>query len=247
MKKIVAFLLLSIFLVEAIAQTGFRYGVTLGLSGNQSNYSGGSSDANALFQHNDFGKANLGFTARYFFDDHWSVQSGLGVSEIGFEFALAKDYSLLKKDDHFTKNNMGITVMQVPITAIYAFKPNCKNTRWFVGAGISSMTNFNNFNQSSHATPKGEDIVNNSNYLDQTVNAEKFTVINGQLMGGIEKTFKKGNMLQLALITNFGFSNIATSNVTYMVENKKYTHSFSNKGDYSGFMLTYYFKPIGEK
>ncbi len=247
MKKILISLVFAGSLMGASAQKGFKYGVTFGLGGNNSNYSGGSADANALFHHNDFGKANLGFTARYFFDEHWSVQSGLGISDIGFEFALAKDYSLMKKDDHFTKNNMGITVMQVPITAIYAFKPNCKNTRWFVGVGISSMTNFNNFNQSSHATPKGEDIVNNSNYLDQTVNAEKFTVINGQLMGGIEKILKKGSILQLALITNLGFSNIATSTVTYMVDNKKYTHSFTNKGDYSGLILTYYFKSIGEK
>jgi hypothetical protein len=247
MKKILATLVFTGSVMGASAQKGFKYGVTFGLGGNNSNYSGGTADANALFYHNDFGKANLGFTARYFFDDHWSVQSGLGISEIGFEFALAKDYSLLKKDDHFTKNNMGITVMQVPITAIYAFKPNCKNIRWFVGAGISSMTNFSNVNQTTHVTPKAGDIANNTDYLDQTINAEKFTVINGQLMGGIEKIFKKGSILQLALITNLGFSNIATSSVTYQVDNIKYSHTFSNKGDYSGLTLTYYFKSIGEK
>ncbi len=246
MKKLLSILMIAGAVTSVSAQTGISYGATFGIAGNHSTYAGGSSDANALFYHNDYGRAALGFTARYFFDNHWSVQSGLGISSIGFEYALAKDYSLLKKDDHFTKNNLGIGVLQIPLTVIYAFNPNCKNSRWFVGAGFSTMRNFTNVNQTQHALPTG-DAASSSLYLDQTITANKFTVLTGQLMGGREKIFKHGSILQLALIANFGFSNIATSTVTYTVDNKLYSHSFTNRGNYCGFMLTYYFKPIGKE
>lgn len=244
MKKALSVLLLSAATIGASAQTGISYGATLGLSGNQGTYVGGSSDASALFYNNDFGKATLAFTTRYFFDEHWSVQSGLGLSSIGFEYALAKDYSLLKKDDHFTKNNMSISVVQVPVTAIYAFKANCKNNRWFVGLGASTMNNFEDVNETVHSEPKG-DASSNSLYLDQTVTADQFIVVTGQAMAGIEKTFEHGGILQFGLIANFGFSDIATSTVSYTVDNKPYTHTFTNQGDYCGFMLSYYFKPLG--
>jgi Outer membrane protein beta-barrel domain len=247
MKQSFAVLLFVGILTNASAQTGLSYGASFGIAGNHSQYSGGSSDASALFHHNDFGKATLGFVARYFFDEHWSVQSGLGASEIGFEYAMAKDYSLLKKDDHFTKNNLGVSVLQVPVTAIYAFDPNCKNNRWFVGLGVSTMNNFTDVNKTEHTASQDKDASGNSLYIDQTVTANKFTVVNGQVMGGIEKTFEHGGILQFGLIANIGFSNVATSTVTYVVENKQYTHTFSNKGDYFGFMLNYYFKPIGKK
>ncbi len=247
MKKLISTLICVGTIVFASAQKGISYGATFGIAGNHSTYVGGSSDANALFNHNDYGKATLGFTARYFFNKHWSVQSGMGISSIGFEYALAKDYSLLKKDDQFTKNNLGISVLQIPLTAIYAFNPNCKNNRLFVGAGFATMSNFNNVNQTSHALPSGGDAASNSLYLDQTITANKFTVITGQVMGGVEKTLKKGSILQFGLIANFGFSNIATSAVSYTVDNKLYTHSFANNGNYCGFMLTYYFKPRGKE
>jgi Outer membrane protein beta-barrel domain len=247
MKKVLSVLLYACILNNLSAQTGISYGATLGIAGNQSTYSGGSSDANALFSNNDYGKATLAFTARYFFDKHWSVQSGLGISSIGFNYALAKNYSLMKKDDHFTQNNMSISVMQIPLTAIYAFNPNCKNGRWIVGAGFSTMSNFANVNQTSHALPPGADAAGNSLYLDQTISANKFTVLTGQLMAGREKTFKKGGILQFALIANFGFSTIANSTVSYTVDNKLYTHTFSNQGDYCGFTMSYYFKPLGKE
>jgi hypothetical protein len=246
MKKSLSALLFVGAVIGASAQTGISYGASFSLAGNQSTLTGGSSDANALFNHNDYGKATLGFTARYFLNSHWSVQSGMGLSSIGFEYDLAKDYSLLKKDDHFTKNSLGIGVLQIPLTAIYAFNPNCKNSRWFVGAGFSTMSNFANVNKTQHALPTGSDGTSNSLYLDQTITANKFTILTGQLMGGREKTLKQGGIIQLGLIANFGFSKIATSTVTYTVDNKLYTHSFTNYGNYCGFVLTYYFKPKGK-
>lgn len=244
MKKILSTLLFAGSIMSVSAQTGISYGATFGIGENNAAYAGGMTDAHALFYQNDHDKGSFGFVARYFLDNHWSIQSGLGVSSLGFDFALAKNYSLLKKDDHFTQNGLSITVLQVPFTAIYAFNPNCKNNRWFVGAGFATMSNTSNVNQTSHVLPEG-DASSNVSYLDQTMTSDKFTVLTGQLMGGIEKTFKRGSILQFGLTANFGFSNIATSQVSYTIDNKLYEHTFNNQGDYWGFMLTYYFKPLG--
>lgn len=244
MKKLLSTLLVAGSMMSVSAQTGISYGVTFGIGENNATYAGGMTDAHALFYQNDHDKGSFGFVARYFLDNHWSIQSGLGVSSLGFDFALAKDYSLLKKDDHFTQNGLNITVLQVPFTAIYAFNPNCKNNRWFVGAGFATMSNTSNVNETSHVLPEG-DASSNVSYLDQTMTSDKFTVLTGQLMGGIEKTFRRGSILQFGLTANFGFSNIATSQVSYTIDNKLYEHTFNNQGDYWGFMLTYYFKPFG--
>ena len=244
MKKGLVFILAICFSTLSIAQTGLSYGISLGVSGNGADYLSGDSDANALFYNNDFGKGNINFTARYFFNEHWSLQSGLGFSSIGFNFALAKDYSLLKKEDHFTQNNLSISILQVPVTAIYAFTPTCKNSRWFICAGFATMSNYENTNKESTTSSEEVDATNNPYSLEQTVTSEQFTVLTGQFIGGIEKVFNKGGILQLAAVANWGFSNIAYSTVSYTINNKDYSHTFSNKGNYFGFAVTYYFKPI---
>lgn len=245
MKKIIFLLLFLPFVNSASAQTGLTYGVSFNISGNSSNYVGGSSDANALFHTDHYGKGMFSFVSRYFFNEHWSVQSGLGFSSIGFDYALAKDYSLLKKDDHYTTNGLSVSVIEVPLIAIYSFKPNCKNSRWFVGAGASTMNNFTDVEETLHTESNESNVSSTTMTMDQTMTASSFIVITGQLTGGIEKTFKKGGILQFGLLANFGFSNIATSTVNYTIENKDYTHTFNNQGDYFGFKITYFIKPLG--
>lgn len=244
MKKLLSILTVVGIVTSAQAQTGISYGATFGIGENDATYVGGMTDASALFHQNPHGKGSFGFVARYFLNNHWSIQSGLGVSSLGFDYALAQDYSLLNKDDHFTQNGLSITVLQVPLTAIYAFNPNCRNSRWFVGAGFATMSNPSNVNTTSHVLPEG-DASSNVSYLDQTMTADNFTVLTGQVMGGIEKTFRRGSILQFGLTANFGFSNIATSRVSYTIDNKLYEHTFNNQGDYWGFILTYYFRPLG--
>lgn len=244
MKKILSILTIATTVITAQAQTGISYGATFGIGENNATYVGGMTDASALFHQDDHDKGSFGFVARYFLNNHWSIQSGLGFSSLGFDYALAKDYSLLNKDEHFTQNGLSITVLQVPFTAIYAFNPNCRNNRWFVGAGFATMTNTSDANQTSHVLPEG-DASGNVSYLDQTMTSSNFTVLTGQLMGGVEKIFRRGSILQFGLTANFGFSNIATSQVSYTIDNKLYEHTFNNQGDYWGFILTYYFKPLG--
>ena len=248
MKKLFFYFVLLAFSTSTIvAQSNWSFGVSLTGIGNRSDYVAGMSDANALFNHDKYGNVSLGFVSRYFINNHWSVQSGLKFGQIGFEYSLAKDYSFFKKDDHFTKNNLGIPVVQIPLTVIYAFNPNCKNYRWFIGAGVSIMNNFNVINKTVNAIPKGADNATNQVYLNQTVTAHTFTTINGQLMGGIEKLLKKGGIIQFGVIANRGFSDIATSTVSYSVDSKTYYHTFKNKGNYAGVVISYYFKPHKKK
>src|ERR1019366_9510786 len=93
---------------SAMAQGNWCLGINSSFTANNSTYIGGMSDAHALFTHNDFGTGSLGIVGRYFIDDHWSIQSGINFSSIGFDYSLAKNYSLQKNGDHFTANNVSI-------------------------------------------------------------------------------------------------------------------------------------------
>jgi hypothetical protein len=224
-------------------QRGFQYGITLGATGNHSYFEGGSEFAHANFYNNVYGTGALHFSARYFLSERWSLQSGLGFTTMGFESGMAKNYSLLK-NDHFVSVRQDLNITQIPLLAIYSFKPDCKNKNWFLGAGI----NFSFVTSEKEKTIFPSQPGNDLNLLPAVTNfsathkLQKENVAGLQFMVGREKKFNKGNRLSLAFVWNIGLSgSFATNTLQYRVENTDYEHVFSNRGDFAGLYLTYTF------
>lgn len=248
MKKLILMVLVIAAITNAKAQKNWSVGVFTSGSGNHAQFSAGSSEANGRFSSNPYGTGTFGLMGRYFLNNHWSLQSGMNLSQVGFEYAVSNDYSLLKKhNEHATKNNVGIGVLQVPLTAIFVTKTNCSNFRFFVGSGVTLTTSLNNVNETKNIVAKGDEGAINNVYVNQTVSSSQFVIPTVQFMWGIEKLMKKGGIIQGGFVANMGFTNIATSDVTYSIENKVYNHTFTNKGDYMGMMLNYYFKPFKKR
>ena len=245
MKKIILFIAIAAITSGVFAQTAntWRLGVHFTGINNPSNYSGGSSDANALFNQHDFNSGALGLTWRYYVNEHWSLQSGLGFGDLGFEFAMAKDYSLLDRTGQYAVNRAGIGMAQIPLTVLYDFKPNCNNVHFFVGAGISVLQRLNSSEQTVNTTPNAETPISPSvPNMNQTVSSGNSTSLTGQFMFGLEKNLKHGGMVQVGLVFNKGTADIASTTVNYSVNGTAYSHSFTNRGDYWGLTLGYYFK-----
>jgi hypothetical protein len=244
MKKII---LTSSFLVAAIfaanAQCNWRMGVFAGAVGNHSTYTGGTEIAHARFHHNDLGAGIWGLSFRKTYTDHWSLQTGIQFSEIGYQFAIAENYSLLNKSGHYTYNTIKAGTFAIPVSVLYHFKPNCRNVRWYVGAGISLVGTNAQASVSKNVVPDGESATaGTSVYLQQTAQAASHWAFNGNLEVGAEKTFKSGRTLGIALVANGGFTSFMNTTVTYSIDNQTYTHTFSNFGNYAGVKCSYFFR-----
>jgi len=245
MKKLLTLAAALVLVTGASAQSSWRMGVTAGAFGNHAQFNGGMQNASALFTQNHFGTGGIGLVFRKTINTHLSFQTGFNFSRLGFEYAMARDYNLTKPHSHYMVNRAGLGIASIPATLIWNFNPNCKNVRWFVGGGLS-LVGHGNGSTSKNVNANPDDIaalgLNGSDYINQTVTSSAFTVVNGHLMGGIEKQLKKGGMLSLALWLNRGFAPVATSDVNYSVNGVLYNHSFKNYNHFGGLTLTYYFK-----
>jgi hypothetical protein len=244
MKKIFLFTCLLFIASQTWAfKNKVQYGLSLFGGTNYTQLSGGSDLAHSGFYKHDFGTGAFNFNARYFFEERWSIQSGLGFTSIGFEIGFAKNYSLVK-NDHFIKSTVNIDVTQIPLMAIYNFRPDCKNKSWVVGAGFNFMFSGKSINVTDFPTQsKNETVVlpQLSNF-SQTVTASKFSTTNLQLMAGREKKFNKGNRLSVNVVWNIGLAgDIAQSKVAYTIDGADYEHIFSNQGHHAGLSINYLF------
>jgi hypothetical protein len=239
--------LISISMLFALKTQAFKDKVQYGFSvlggSNYAQLTGGTDQAHASFYKHNFGTGAFNFNIRYFFDEKWSLQSGLGFTSIGFEYGLAKNYSLIK-NDHFIKNTSNINVSQIPLLGIYNFKPDCKNKSWVLGAGLNFMFSSKNIN--SILLP--QESKNESNVFpqisnfSQTLTSNKFSTTNLLFMVGREKTFNKGNRLSVNITWNIGLAgDIAQSKVNYTMDGVDYEHIFSNQGHYAGLSISYLF------
>ncbi len=245
MKKIFYSVLLSACFIAANAQEDrtIRWGGQLGFHGNQSKFSGGDETANALFTNNAKESGMFNFVARYDFNQRWAFTAGMGLNSYGFNFALYKNYSLLSKSRPTTTLSTSYTALQIPIYAIYKFKPNCNNWKWIASAGLTK-TIVGKQNSSGEYNLGNEVSTNISSaqfsYEAATVKRKFYSV--GFLIGR-EKMFKNGSILNFNLYTNLGLSKIAQATTYYTVDNTTYTHNFENRGNYHGFSVAYFFKP----
>ena len=247
-KRIYLLALIILTSVYAQAQNRWSVGLQLGVMANHAKYSGGMSDASALFNNNEFGTGQLGIYFRYRITDRLSFQTGYDFSEFGFNYALAKDYNLLNPSEHYAELQTGTCISRIPAIVIYNSKLNCRNMRFIVGGGFTLTAIDNNWESSSSTRVTAEG-VENLVPTDMTQQTHSTTSASSSFtwLIGIEKVFKRGNMLALTFQANYGFTNIAESTVSYTANNENYTHTFSNKGSWAGVGLCYYFLPMGSR
>lgn len=243
MKKLLFVLLLTgSFAISAQEEGTWRIGVQFGMHANKSKFVGGMSDANARFQQNPFGAAGLDIIARYDFNKRWKIESGLALNSTGFEFALAENYNFLERGPRRSQIKSKIGMFEIPVMVSYKFNPNCRNSKWFVSAGIANVF-VGKHTQDRTFTPNS-DGPSNVTYLSSHTTSDGGAYLNGRLMVGRERTFKRGGILSAAVIWNIGFSEITRAKVEYTVDGVNYQHEFSNKGSYFGVRIAYFFKPL---
>jgi len=218
-----------------------RLGVQWGFHGNHTELTGGMTQANARFHHDNSGGGAFGIVGRYDFNNRWMLMSGLNFTSYGFEFAIAEDYSLLNKHRNFTRVKSETGSLEIPVMIFYKFNPNCKNVRWLIGAGfaesfIGAQTINKNVSQVADA--------NTINYISSTTNVNGGGYYMLRWSVAREKMFKKGGILNASLLFNVGFNKIANATVNYTIDNQNYNHEFSTNGNFVGFRLAYYFKPF---
>ena len=248
MKKYLLIIVGAAFATATLAQSSWRWGLTLGSAQNSSKFTGGMANASALFDHTTYQSGQWGVLFRKTLSAHFSLQTGLKGVGLGFEYGMAQDYSLLKQQEHHNWNRIHIGSVQIPVSLIWNSKPNCSNMRWYVGAGgtleyTGAINKDKNLNTSNEVTGN----TGSSGYLEQSVNAGGGATVCGNLLFGVERTFNSGRMLNMGFWFNKGFMPIATSNVTYTADNQTYNHTFTNYGSYAGVTISYYFKPFGSR
>lgn len=249
MKKSLLILAISLFAFTVNAQNKWNIGIQLGANANHSEFSRGMSDANALFTNTSYGTGQIGFLARRGVSNHFSLQTGLSFSSIGFTYSIAEDYSLLKADEcHGNQLNVGTCITRVPVSLIYNSNLNCKNIRFIAGIGLAVGFIDNKWATEDMKNVEGGELGNTSSSVMRT-DVRSTNTANGSFttLLGVEKVFSRGNMLSLTFEGNWGFNKVAESTVKYTVDNKNYNHTFSNNGSYCGVALTYYFLPVGSK
>jgi hypothetical protein len=222
---------------------GWRIGIQFGNSGNISKFSGGMQTANARFNQNVFQAPNIDVVARYDFNKHWMLMTGVGFNDIGFGYSISENYSLAKTKIKSSDLKTDFVAMELPIAMFYKFKPNCKNNSWIIGAGfVPTITE-------KQSTDKEFSIINEGSSVN---NISSHSVSNGEaavlLRWSIarEKLFSNGSILQASFIVNMGYKTMATSTVNYTLDNQNYSHSFSNNGSSVGFRLAYFLKPLSK-
>jgi hypothetical protein len=239
-------LLLTCFVLSGFSQQdrSWSFGLQWGIQGNRSRLTGGMENANARFQHNPYGSGALDFIARYDYNKHWMFMSGLGFGSYGFDFALSQDYSLVggRAEKRLSTLKSQFGAISVPTMIYYKFNPNCRGVKLLIGAGfVNTLTG----SKTVTATfIENQENNTNGNYL--TTNAASNGGLSTMLRFSIgsEKQFKKGSILNASFLFNVGLKQIAKANVTYVVDGKAYNHEFTNRGNFIGFRLAYFFKPF---
>lgn len=241
-KSLIAVFSILVFTVLSQDSKTWRLGVQWGGLGNHSKFDGGMTEANARFQKNEFGSGSLDFVARYDFDRHWMFTAGLGVHSFGFDYALAENYSLLNKERKYTNIKSEFGVIEAPAQIFYKFNPNCKNSRWLIGAGYSQGFSFGGVVDKS--VSQATDGNTNVNYISSTSSSKSGIYWNFRWSVARERTFKNNTILNASVLFNYGFNQVAKSTVNYTIDNQTHTHTFTNNGNFIGVRLTYLFKPL---
>ena len=243
MKKLVLSALTCLSLICFSQENdSWRLGLQWGFQGNRSEFSGGMSDANARFHQNKFDAAALNITARYDLNKHWMGTIGLGFNTFGFQYTLAENYSLYRPKNRFSGIKSEFSALDIPLMIFYKFDPNCKNAKWLIGGGFSqNFVGAQTINKNFQVANDGS---TTSNYLNSISSANGGTYTMLRFAIAREKIYKRGNILNASFIVNAGFRQLAKSTVSYTVDGQNYNHEFTTNGNFAGFRLTYFFRPL---
>jgi len=243
MKKLI---LLSAFAftlsVQAQESKTWRWGIQWGFQGNKSDFSGGMTDANARFHENKNNDGALDLIFRYDHDKHWMATFGMGINTYGFNFGLSNNYSFLNQDGRWSGLNVSFTEFTTPILIHYKFDQNCKNARWFVGGGF--VPTINSSKTINKIDVKNNDGVATTQNLSVSASNNNGASTMVRFVFGREKVFTRGSILHASWIFNVGLNDKAKATVNYTIDNTAYQHEFTNRGNFVGFRLAYFFKPL---
>lgn len=243
MKKTLGFIFILIALVSVAQEKDtWRIGGQWGFQGNKSQLIGGQSEADSHFEHQNAGAAALNVFARYDYDQHWMLISGLGLSSYGFEFSIAQNYSLLKPDSRKMTIKNDIGVLELPLMIHYKFKPNCKQVKWLVGAGFAQ--NLQTTVNTNGSYKQGSEANLGVSYFNTKVITKDALFTTIRFSVGREKRFENGGILNFSLLWNYGFGQTAKCTVNYNINGKDFEHQFGNNNNYFGLRMAYYFAPF---
>ncbi len=223
----------------------WRFGIQWGFQGTRSQFAGGMSEANARFHQNKCDAAAINFNTRYDLNKHWMGTFGLGFNTFGFQYALANNYSLYNPKSHFSGIKSEFTAVDLPFMIYYKFNPTCKNSKWLLGGGFSQ--NLLGAQTITRSYQVANDGVTASNYLNcvSSTSGGMYTMLRCALAR--EKVFRRGSILNASLLFNAGLRKLATSTVNYTVDGMNYSHQFKTNGNFIGFRLTYFCRPLKAK
>jgi hypothetical protein len=243
---------LILFTLSCLALNGFSQrdkqwslGLQWGFQGNHASLSGGMENANARFHQNPYGGGALHFIARYDHNKHWMAMSGLGFNSFGYEFALSENYSLKRSDKHFSTLKSEFSSVEIPTLVYYKFDPNCKNSKWLLGAGF--VHTFIDAQSTSKAAFYDTEGNTNGNYIKSEASTKGGLTCMLRFAVGRERVFKRGNILNASMVFNLGLKEISTATVLYRIDGQEYQHEFTNRGNFVGFKLAYFFRPFAAK
>ena len=244
--KNAALLLFTLLILSGFSQQdrSWSFGLQCGIQGNGSKLTGGMETANARFRHNSYGSGALDFIVRYDYNKHWMLMSGLGFSSYGFDFALSQNYSLIKDkaEQKLSTLKSQFGTVSIPTMVYYKFNPNCRNVKWLIGAGFAHTLLGGKVVTATFVEGQENNI--NGNYLNTYASSNGGLSTMFRFSVGREKQFKRGSLLNASFLFNLGLKKIATASVTYVVDGKEYNHEFTNRGNFVGFRLAYFFKPF---
>lgn len=215
----------------------WRWGVSVGTYGNKAEYAGGDPIANSRFVMNDFGAGSLNLVARYDATSHWMGSIGLGFTNYGFEYGIARDYKIASGKRNVYTQKAEFSALEIPFMLHYKFNTNCKMARWVIGAGFSGYLTSSKTIQSTTNTEATPGIELQS--ISQ--NSGSAAVVRWSIAR--EKIFKNGHIFNASLVWNYGLGHLATTTVNYTLDNVNYSHNFVNSGNYFGVKLSWFFKP----
>jgi hypothetical protein len=243
-KNILVILILTASALFSQENKVWRFGLQWGFQGNQARQTGGMEEANARFGNDDAGGGAINLLARYDHDTHWMVSSGLGIQTFGFRFSLSQNYSLKNPESRYATSSSEFSALEIPLMIHYKFNPNCRQAKWVIGAGlvhglIGKQTINGKISQGAEASL-------NENYLTSTAKVNEGLYGMLRLSAGRERTLKKGRIIAVNFILNLGFRDLAQAHVEYKIDGVNYNHDFATDGNFLGFRISYYLRPIGQ-
>jgi hypothetical protein len=245
MKKLILTIAIAAITAVSFAQS-WSWGLTIGTFGNDSKFTGGMTNAAAIFDHPSFGGESWGIIFRKTLSTHFNFETGFKGVGLGFQYGIAQNYSLFTPWQQDNWNMAGLVAVQLPASIIWNSNYNCCNKRLYIGVGASLViVGKQNSVIDESTSPDAAGNTNTSSYLNQTLQSNGTITFNAHIVFGVEKLFNSGRMLNVGIWLNGGLSPLATSTVTYTAENQTYSHTFTNYGNFVGLTASYFFKPLG--